>query len=224
MAYARALRVGGAVPACGGLLLGCTGGGTGGSASPPVASETARRAAASATSESDPAREPKTASQARALIERVISGPELFSTGVLRATPYESEPGQWAVLGDDCVWRLEPLPGDTLATLTRHFEVPAAGRRAPCGCRPRGALRRGTRPVVRRGLRRRRPDRPIPRHTRDHNHDQARTGRRGPLPPLVRRRRKADPFRPGHHPHDEPGEHRVPVPGQRRHVPLPGAL
>ncbi|MGH1553026.1 hypothetical protein ACRAWF_16450 [Streptomyces sp. L7] len=45
-----------------------------------------------------------------------------------------------------------------------------------------GALRRGTRPVVRRGVRRRRPDRPIPRHTRDHDHRIKRTGRRGPLP------------------------------------------
>ncbi|XUL85718.1 hypothetical protein ACQ86D_02610 [Streptomyces galilaeus] len=130
MAYARALRFGGAVAACGGLLLGCTGGGgggAGGSASPPTASGTARSAAASAAPEMDPAREPKTATQAQTLIERVISGPELFGTGVKRATPYESEPGQWAVLGDDCVWRLEPLPGDALATLTRHFEVPAAG-------------------------------------------------------------------------------------------------
>ncbi|MFI6408221.1 hypothetical protein [Streptomyces sp. NPDC050548] len=127
MAYAGALRVGGAVAAFGGLLLGCTGGGAGGSASPPVPSETARSATASATPEMDPAREPKTAAQAQALIERVISGPELFGTGVERATPYESEPGQWAVLGDDCLWRLEPLPGDALATLTRHFEVPAAG-------------------------------------------------------------------------------------------------
>ncbi|MDV9176912.1 hypothetical protein R6V09_43150 [Streptomyces sp. W16] len=135
MTYARALRISGVVAACGGLLLGCTGGG--GAASPPTASVASRsgnatasadsQAAASATSETDPAREPKTAAQARALIERVISGPELFGTGVARATPYESDPGQWAVLGDDCLWRLEPLPGDTLATLTRHFEVPAAG-------------------------------------------------------------------------------------------------
>lgn len=137
MAYARALRVGGVVAACGGLLLGCTGGG-GGSGAPPKASSDASpsgsstasgsaRATASATPWTDPAREPKTTAQAQALIQRVISGPELFGTGVRRATPYESDPGQWAVLGDDCVWRLEPLPEDALATLTRHFEVPAAG-------------------------------------------------------------------------------------------------
>ncbi|MBK3572413.1 hypothetical protein JHN63_00955 [Streptomyces sp. MBT65] len=134
MAYARAVRVGGVAAACGALVLGCTGGG-GGSASPPTTSGASRsstatadsRSAASATPETDPGKEPKTAAQARALIERVISGPELFGTGVTRATPYESDPAQWAVLGDDCLWRLEPLPGDALATLTRHFQVPAAG-------------------------------------------------------------------------------------------------
>ncbi|MFJ9629518.1 hypothetical protein ACIRU8_17605 [Streptomyces sp. NPDC101175] len=138
MAYARALRVGGAVAACGCLLLGCTGGGDGGSASPSAvasggtrsataSASTGSQSAASAAPEVDPAREPKTSARARALVERVISGPELFGTGVERATPYESDPGQWAVLGDDCLWRLEPLPGDALATLTRHFEVPAGG-------------------------------------------------------------------------------------------------
>ncbi|MFI5879026.1 hypothetical protein [Streptomyces sp. NPDC051554] len=133
MAYARALRVGGAAAVCGALVVGCTGGG-GGSASPPTTSPgTARsstadsQSTASATPGTDPSREPKTAAQARALIQQVISGPELFGTGVVRATPYESDPGQWAVLGDDCLWRLRPLPGNALATLTRHFEVPASG-------------------------------------------------------------------------------------------------
>ncbi|WP_329264283.1 hypothetical protein OG223_50340 [Streptomyces sp. NBC_01478] len=133
MAYARAVRVGGVAAVCGALVLGCTGGD--GSASPSTTSGASRssaptadaQSAASATPETDPGKEPKTAAQARMLIERVISGPELFGTGVARATPYESDPGQWAVLGDDCLWRLEPLPGDALATLTRHFQVPAAG-------------------------------------------------------------------------------------------------
>ncbi|MFD4555628.1 hypothetical protein ACFWP5_15110 [Streptomyces sp. NPDC058469] len=133
MAYARALRVSGVVVACEVLVLGCTGG-DGGSASPPTSSSgTARSATAdsppspSATPGMDPGREPQTSAQARALVEQVISGPELFGTGVVRATPYESDPGQWAVLGDDCLWRLRPLPEDALATLTRHFEVPASG-------------------------------------------------------------------------------------------------
>lgn len=133
MAYARALRVGGVAAVFGGLLLGCTGG-DGGSASPPTSSPGTARSStadlpptASATPATDPSREPKTAAQARALVQRVISGPELFGTGVVRATPYESDPARWAVLGDDCLWRLRPLPDDALATLTRHFEVPASG-------------------------------------------------------------------------------------------------
>ena len=133
MAYARALRVSGAVAACGAMVLGCTGGG-GGSASPPTPSSGTARSAtadaqpsASATPETDPGKEPKTAAQAQSLIQRVISGPELFGTGVVRATPYESDPARWAVLGDDCLWRLRPLPEDALASLTRHFEVPASG-------------------------------------------------------------------------------------------------
>ncbi|WP_328833326.1 hypothetical protein OHT77_40415 [Streptomyces sp. NBC_00252] len=132
VAYARALRVSGVAAACGALVLGCTEGG-GGSASPPTTSSgTARsatadaRPSASATSERDPGREPRTTAQAQSLIQQVISGPELFGTGVVRATPYESDPAQWAVLGDDCLWRLRPLPADALATLTRHFEVPAS--------------------------------------------------------------------------------------------------
>ncbi|WP_327406746.1 hypothetical protein OG194_46330 [Streptomyces sp. NBC_01288] len=32
--------------------------------------------------------------RARVLIQQVISGPELFETGVVRATPYESDPGR----------------------------------------------------------------------------------------------------------------------------------
>ncbi|WP_158711394.1 hypothetical protein [Streptomyces xylophagus] len=134
MAYAGALRVSEVVAVCGALVLGCTGG-DGGSASAPTPSGATRsgtattdaQPAASATPETDPGKEPKTTTQAQGLVQQVISGPELFGTGVVRATPYESDPGQWAVLGDDCLWRLEPLPEDALATLTRHFEVPAAG-------------------------------------------------------------------------------------------------
>ncbi|CAL9677191.1 hypothetical protein SUDANB105_08041 [Streptomyces sp. enrichment culture] len=75
----------------------------------------------------DPARQPGSVGQAQKLIRKVIAGPELFGRGVVRATPYEGDPSRWAVLGQDCGWRLEPLPNDVLATLTRYFEVPAEG-------------------------------------------------------------------------------------------------
>ena len=47
------------------------------------------------------------------------------------ATPYERDPSRVAVLGSDCLWRLEPLPADVLATRTRRFEVPASAKRGP---------------------------------------------------------------------------------------------
>jgi hypothetical protein len=76
--------------------------------------------------DADPAKLPKTPAQARALIRKVIADPALFGHGTVESTPYESDPARWAVLGEDCVWRQQPLPEDVLATLTRHFEVPAS--------------------------------------------------------------------------------------------------
>jgi ABC-type branched-subunit amino acid transport system substrate-binding protein len=75
----------------------------------------------------DAAKQPKTPEQARELIRKVIPGPELFGPGVVRATPYEGDPGRWAVLGEDCAWQQQELPKNVLASLTRHFALPAAG-------------------------------------------------------------------------------------------------
>ncbi|GHJ35573.1 hypothetical protein [Streptomyces sp. TS71-3] len=149
MAYARALRTWG-VPAlmCTALLAGCTsaeddgGGGSGGAAGGASASPSASGAgaaapdadasaigmpAASPTIETDPAKQPRNPAGARALVRRVIAEPELFGGGVDRAAPYESDPTMWAVLRDQCARQREKLPADVLATLTRHFEVPASG-------------------------------------------------------------------------------------------------
>ncbi|MEO3764290.1 hypothetical protein [Streptomyces sp. B8F3] len=76
--------------------------------------------------EADPEKVPRTAAQARRLIEDVIVGPEQFGSAAVRATPYESDPARWTVLAEDCAWRTEELPDDVLATLTRYFEIPAA--------------------------------------------------------------------------------------------------
>lgn len=140
---------------CGLLMAGCTDGGSGGDSpadrAMPEESTTAsgsggdtkagasadtstgddRVPTASPTVGTDPAKEPGTADQARALVGKVIAGPELFGPGVERATPYESDPSRWAVLGDGCAWQLEELPADVLATLTRHFEVPAGDGKGP---------------------------------------------------------------------------------------------
>ncbi|MGV9453765.1 hypothetical protein [Streptomyces sp. NPDC003635] len=78
------------------------------------------------TVEADPARTPQTRQAATKLIRQVIAGPELFDSETRRDSPYESDPKTWSVLGDGCVWQREPLPERVLATLTRHFVLPAA--------------------------------------------------------------------------------------------------
>lgn len=139
----------GVLAACGTLLLGCTdgsGGGHGGrspsagATAPPAASGSAASAGAppgatasagSTAGTRSAGSAPKTTAEAEKLIAKVIPGPELYGTGVRRAAPYERDPSRVAVLGKDCLWRLEPLPGDVLASRTRRFEVPASAGRGP---------------------------------------------------------------------------------------------
>ncbi|WP_212908647.1 hypothetical protein [Streptomyces sp. TS71-3] len=132
----RSWRAAGALAACGLLLGACTGAGhgTGGTPSPdpgtpdtPGTRGTSRDATAPRSASAgriDAARLPRTAAQARALVRGVIADPELFGSGAVRATPYESDPDTWPVLGDDCAWQPRGLPGDVLATLTRYMEMP----------------------------------------------------------------------------------------------------
>ncbi|MFF2651543.1 hypothetical protein [Streptomyces sp. NPDC058045] len=79
----------------------------------------------------DPARVPKTRAAALDLIHRVIADPDNFGPGVVKRTPYESDPATWPVLGEDCVWQQKKPGADVLATLTRSFEVPASGSKGP---------------------------------------------------------------------------------------------
>lgn len=114
-------------------LAGCTGDDGKPSAGPSHASGTRSAPGPAPTSalDADPAKAPRDEAAARTLIDEVIAEPALFGPEAVEATPYESDPGRWSVLGDDCVWRQEPLPDDVLATLSRHFEVPpAAGKGA----------------------------------------------------------------------------------------------
>lgn len=152
MTYARARLVCGVVLTCATLLAGCTDGGSGPSGettreSGPDAARGAGDAktgsstdtdagtgalpAASPTEQADPAKQPRTAAEARAFVRKVIADPGLVGSGAAPGTPYESDPNTWAVLGEDCAWQREGLPKDVLATLTRHFEVPASGAEVP---------------------------------------------------------------------------------------------
>ncbi|MFW6691011.1 hypothetical protein [Streptomyces sp. MAR4 CNX-425] len=83
-------------------------------------------AAPAKTPTPDPERIPRTAAQAERLIGDIIAGPRHFGPEAVRATPYESDPARWTVLGESCAWRTEDLPDDVLATRTRYLEVPAA--------------------------------------------------------------------------------------------------
>jgi hypothetical protein len=79
----------------------------------------------------DPALLPKTPAQARDLIDRVIAGPDSFGPGVVKRSPYESDPATWPVLDEDCVWQQQKPAHSVLATLTRSFEVPAEAGKGP---------------------------------------------------------------------------------------------
>lgn len=79
----------------------------------------------------DPARLPGSRAGALAFIDRVIAGPGTFGPGVVKRSPYESDPATWPVLGTDCVWQQKKPASSVLATRTRSFEVPAAGGKGP---------------------------------------------------------------------------------------------
>ncbi len=73
----------------------------------------------------DPEKVPATAAEAAALAARVAPGPEDFGPGYTPRETFEDDPGEWAVLGEDCVWRRAPVPDGVLASLTRYTELPA---------------------------------------------------------------------------------------------------
>lgn len=81
--------------------------------------------------DADPGRLPKDRSGALDLIGRVIADSDSFGPGVVKRSPYESDPATWPVLGADCVWHREKPASNVLATLTRSFEVPAAQGKGP---------------------------------------------------------------------------------------------
>ncbi|MFD4032549.1 hypothetical protein ACFWVP_19000 [Streptomyces sp. NPDC058637] len=81
--------------------------------------------------DADPAKLPKDREAALDLIGRVIADPESFGPGVVKRSPYESDPATWPVLGSDCAWHQEKPASNVLATLTRSFELPAAQGKGP---------------------------------------------------------------------------------------------
>ncbi len=76
-------------------------------------------------------RAPRTRAEAVAFVRELTVRPDYFGTGYRTRDPFESDPAEWAVLGEDCLWRREALPGTVLASLTRGYELPAKGGKGP---------------------------------------------------------------------------------------------
>ncbi|MFJ9033121.1 hypothetical protein ACIRQP_32300 [Streptomyces sp. NPDC102274] len=128
------------------LLVGCSNGGE-----PSEAKTPARSPAAGATESGtgsndgpgpspsatglgftpDPARAPGNRAEALRLARAIAGSPELWGPGYVPRTPFESASTSWPVLDRSCVWQLQPLPSDVLASVTRSSELPAQGGKGP---------------------------------------------------------------------------------------------
>ncbi|GGX56301.1 hypothetical protein [Streptomyces fructofermentans] len=130
---------------CALLLAGCTGGTDDGPATgterPPSkrAGEGGGPAPSGSPSASAPGvgepytlaedRAPRTRAEAVAFVRELPVRPDHFGAGYRKRVPYETDPGGWAVLDEDCVWQREPLPKSVLASLTRRLVLPASDGR-----------------------------------------------------------------------------------------------
>ncbi|MBT2458060.1 hypothetical protein [Streptomyces sp. ISL-86] len=138
------LRAGGCVAAGILVLAGCSTGGAahgGASSTPrasgspgvqaatPSASGAPTASAAPLVPELDESKQPKNAAEARALLGRIVIDEAAFGPEVVRSSPFESGPGRWPVLDQDCAWQTAGLPDDVLATSTRYFHIPAGDGR-----------------------------------------------------------------------------------------------
>ncbi|MFE1442304.1 hypothetical protein [Streptomyces sp. NPDC058739] len=126
------------------LLAGCTSEGDGGSARSATTAPTPSAAdgaggpwSPAATGDEDEPytmdeeRAPKTRAEAVAFVRGLTVRPDNFGPGFRKAQPFESDPAEWAVLDEDCLWQRQPLPGTVLASLTRRFVLPGGGDKGP---------------------------------------------------------------------------------------------
>ncbi|MEV7531393.1 hypothetical protein [Streptomyces hydrogenans] len=123
------------------LLVGCSGGGGDGKRGPssgtsPAASATTTATPTAAPSpyptaldfDPDPARAPRTRSDAVALARTVLSGgPGSWGPGYVERKPYLSPEGYWPVLSEDCSWETGTPPASVLHSVTASMELPAEG-------------------------------------------------------------------------------------------------
>ncbi|MDX3312248.1 hypothetical protein ACWGH3_30040 [Streptomyces sp. NPDC054884] len=99
-----------------------------GSPSPTASASSAGGSAATPTPfAADPAKVPRTARQAEALVQKVTLQPPAWGPDFRARQPAASAPGTVAVLDAQCRWQRRPLPKTVLASLSRYSELPGAG-------------------------------------------------------------------------------------------------
>ncbi len=102
---------------------------------PPSATPTdaapAPEPSAGSTFTPDPDLVPRSRADGLRLARTIAAAPDMYGPGFVKRSPYESDPAQWAVLDQECVWQRERLPKDVLASLTTYSELPAAKGKGP---------------------------------------------------------------------------------------------
>jgi hypothetical protein len=132
------LRATASAAAAAALLAGCGSGddkaaepspsASAGSKAPTASASPAGGSAATPTPfAADPAKVPRTARQAEALVQKVTLQPPAWGSSWRAQQPAESTPGTVAVLDAQCRWQRRPLPKTVLASLSRYAELPGAG-------------------------------------------------------------------------------------------------
>ncbi|MBB0246133.1 hypothetical protein FNQ90_18975 [Streptomyces alkaliphilus] len=81
----------------------------------------------------DADRLPVNRAQAVELAETIVARPETFGPGFVEVPDRDDDPGQWAVLDENCVWVRETVPDEVLAGLTGYAELPAEEGAGPLG-------------------------------------------------------------------------------------------
>ncbi|MBB5937843.1 hypothetical protein [Streptomyces zagrosensis] len=78
-----------------------------------------------------PRKFPATSAEALRFARQAAVEPTVFGPDFARESPFEDDPGRWAVLDERCVWQREKLPRGALTSLAQHSKLPAQGGKGP---------------------------------------------------------------------------------------------
>lgn len=115
------------------LLAGCAGGTGATPSAGPKTSKDSKTSQPSKASQApsvftpDASLVPRTAPDARRLVDSVALTPGDWGRGFAAQNPAQSTPGTWAVLDSDCRWQRRKLPHGVLASVSRYSRLPGGG-------------------------------------------------------------------------------------------------